>query len=237
MPASPPSILFAIPCYGGAVYDKCVSGLYHTTKILEEYRIKSNLMLMANESLISTGRSNIANFFLHETDYDYIMCIDADVGFLPTDILKLINANKQFVTGAYSMKTIPPRYNFHLSNPVEWEGDLIRVAHIGTGFQMIHRSVFEEMSLKFPELKYTPTDLNYPLSEKRKDNSYHFYDTMIDEGIIPEDISFCRRWNSIGGKIWLDTTIELTHSGNHVFAGIPDLSTELKKATLVDNGE
>lgn len=231
MTIAPPSVLFAIPCYGGALYDKCVAGIYHTTKVLEKMNIRNNLMLVSNESLISTGRSNIANFFIHETDYDYLMCIDADVGFSPEHIISLIKANKQFATGAYSMKTIPPRYNFQISNPVQWDGDLIQIDHIGTGFQLIHRSVFEEMATKFPELKYVPNENNYSASQARKDNSYHFYDTMIDGGIVPEDISFCRRWTSIGGKIWLDTTIELTHNGNHVFTGIPNLSEELKKLT------
>ena len=151
-----PSILFAIPCYGGVVYDNCVSGIYSIAKKIQEEGIDSNLLLVANESLISTGRSNIANMFINDTHYDYLMCIDADVGFKWYDIYALLASQKEFVTGAYSMKIVPPKYNFQVSNPVVWDGDLLEIDHIGTGFQLIHRSVFEKMAKSFPELKYVP---------------------------------------------------------------------------------
>lgn len=225
-----PSILFAIPCYGGLLYDTCVSGIYQVAKKLDQENIASDLLLVANESLISTGRSNIANMFVNDTKYDYLMCIDSDVGFHWSDIYELLNARKEFVTGAYSMKIIPPKYNFQVTAPVKWEGDLLEIDHIGTGFQLVHRSVFTQLANKFPELKYTPSPHAREISPAMKSNSYHFYDTMIDGDIVPEDISFCRRWRKTGGKIWLNTNIELTHNGSHVFTGIPNLKDELKKA-------
>jgi hypothetical protein len=224
-----PSILIAIPCYGGILYDTCVSGLFNLSKNFERSNIKNELLLVSNESLISTGRSNIANMFLHDTKHDYLMCIDADVGFEWYDIITLLEHEKEFVTAPYSMKVIPPQYNFAVSKPVVWENDLIKVDHIGTGFQLVHREVFTKISNKYPELKYTPSEKHRPVSQKMKESSYHYYETMIDGGIIPEDISFCRRYNSTGGSIWLDTTINLTHNGSHVFTGYDDLKTTLQQ--------
>lgn len=226
-----PSMLIAIPCYGGTIQDNTVSGLFSLSRQFERHGIMADLMLVANESLISTGRSNIANMFLHETNHDYIMCIDADVGFKWTDVLKLYEHQLEFVTGAYSMKIIPPKYNFKIATPIEEQRKcLIKIEHIGTGFQLVHRSVYEDIAKKYPELKYRPNDTYRSLSNKNMLNSYHYYDTMIDEGIIPEDISFCRRYNSTGGKIWLDTEINLTHAGNHIFTGIPDLKQSISDA-------
>lgn len=224
-----PSILFAIPCFGGQIQDSVTYAMYQVAKNFEKYGIRHNLMLVANESLIPFGRSNIANMFINDTDYDYLMCIDADMGFKWEDIIQLLEHHKEFVTGAYSMKIIPPRYNFTIHHTCETEGNLIRLEAIGTGFQLVHRSVFGDIAKKFPELKYIPNEKHRPVSDAMKSNSYHFYDTMIDTYLISEDISFCKRYNATGGKIWLDPTINLTHCGNHVFHGVPDLKDEIMK--------
>lgn len=225
-----PSILFAIPCYGGNVLDKCVSGIYNIAKQFDKLGIRNDLLLIANESLISTGRSTIANNFINNTDYDFLMCIDADIGFRYGDVLKLLSANKPFVTAAYTMKVIPPKYNFKVNYPLRWEDDLVEVEYIGTGFQLIHRSVFHDIAKHYPELKYIPHDKSGTPTEEMKNNSYHFYQTMIDGGIVPEDFSFCLRYKKTGGTIWLDTSIELSHTGSHVFEGIPDLKESLKNS-------
>lgn len=224
-----PSILFAIPCYGGQVQDTCMHGIYKFAKHAPEYGINHELYLVSNESLISTGRSNIANFFVNDTDFDYLMCIDADIGFQWQDIIRLLSHNVEFVTAPYSMKVIPPQYNFVVHPSKETHKDLIRLSHIGTGFHLVHRNVFKKMAQNYPDLKYIPESNHRHISNAVKNNSYHFYQTMIDGGIVPEDISFCRRYNDIGGKIWLDADINLTHAGNHIFEGIPNLKEQLMK--------
>jgi len=167
--------------------------------------------------------------FINDTDYDYLMCIDADMGFVWEDIIQLLEHEKEFVAGAYSMKTIPPKYNFTIHHTCETEGNLVRLESIGTGFQLVHRSVFEDISKKFPELRYIPEERSRKISDAMKKNSFHFYDTINDGRLVAEDISFCRRYNASGGKIWLDPTINLQHCGNHVFEGIPNLKEEIFK--------
>ena len=224
-----PSVLIAIPCYGGQIQDTLVSQLYQIGKNYQSvYGINTDLMLVSNESLISTGRQNIANIFLNDTMHDYLMCIDADVGFKQEAIYTLLNHQKEFVTAAYSMKVIPPRYNFEIHPSMEMDSNLVRLSHIGTGFQLVHRTVFEDIAKDFPDLKYEPNETHRAISLKNKNNSFHYYQTMIDGGIIPEDIQFCRRYNQTGGKIWLDPDIELTHCGNHIFQGVPDLGSSIR---------
>lgn len=221
------SVLIAIPCYGGQIQDTTSHALYKFAKHCPE-EIRHELLLISNESLISTGRSNIANMFVNDTDFDYLMCIDSDIGFEYRHIIQLMHHQQKFVTGAYSMKTLPPDYNFQVHPNMEVTGNnLIRVSHIGTGFQLVHRSVFTDIALHFPELKYNPETKHRKISEKNKNNSYHYYQTIIDSNIVPEDISFCRRYNEIGGKIWLDASIKLTHAGNHIFNGVDDLEKKL----------
>lgn len=164
---------------------------------------------------------------MNDTQHDYLMCIDADIGFKWQDILKLISHKKAFVTGAYSMKTLPPQYNFMIHDSLETDGNLVRIDHIGTGFQLIHRCVFEELAKAYPRLKFTPSPQDGPVSDARLHNSYHYYQCILDEYMVSEDISFCKRFNNIGGKIWLDPEIELAHGGNHIYNGIPNFSDEI----------
>ena len=54
------------------------------------------------------------------------------------------------------------------------------------------------------------------------DKFYAFFDTSITEiskRYLSEDYTFCRRWQKLGGEIWLDPEIKLNHIGHHVFAG------------------
>ncbi len=215
------SVLIAMPCYGGMVSDKTAKGLFNLGKELRTAKVDHGLLTMANESLVTKARSRIANFFMNNTEYEYILFIDADVGFIPEDVFKLFESRKDIVCGAYPMKGIPLRYNYNLSQPEVKEGDLVRIENIGFGFALIHRKVFESISHKYgEELKYFPATNNssYPPTEKEYYNSYHYFlELKKDMSYLPEDFSFFERAKSVGYETWLNTNIRLAHVGSHVY--------------------
>ena len=215
------SLLIALPCYGGIVSDKTAKGLFNLGKELRTSGLDHGLLTMANESLVTKARSRIANFFLNNTEYEYILFIDSDIGFMPEDVFKLIMSEKDIVCGAYPMKGIPIRYNYNISTPEVKEGDLIKIENIGFGFALIHRKVFESIKNKYgEELKYFPPTNNstYPPTEKEYNNSYHYFlDLKKDMSYLPEDFSFFERAKSVGYDAWLNTSIRLSHVGSHVY--------------------
>lgn len=215
------SVLIAMPCYGGMVSDKTAKGLFNLGKELRTAGIDHGLLTMANESLVTKARSRIANFFINNTEYEYILFIDADIGFTPEDVFKLFTSKKDIVCGAYPMKGIPLRYNYNISQPKVKEGDLIKIENIGFGFALIHRRVFEAISNKYgEELKYFPPTDNssYPPTEKEYHNSYHYFlELKKDMSYLPEDFSFFERAKSVGYTTWLNTNIRLAHVGSHVY--------------------
>lgn len=79
-----------MPCYGGLVSDKTAKGLFNLGKDLRTAEIDHGLITMANESLVTKARSRIANFFMNNTEYEYIMFIDADIGFTSDDVFELL---------------------------------------------------------------------------------------------------------------------------------------------------
>jgi len=214
------SILISLPCYGGLVNEKTTTSLFNLGKLLVRNQIEHGIMTVANESLITHGRSRIANFFVNNTEFEYLFCLDADVAFQPEDMLKLYSYQKPIVSASYPMKTLPIRHCYELYNPVKLCGNLVKIGGIGMGFVLIHRSVFEKLNRYYSELKYFPglNNSNYPITEKEYHNSYHYFAEMNKEGkYLGEDMSFFHRVSDIGYDVWMDTSIELQHIGSHVF--------------------
>ena len=214
------SILISLPCYGGLVNEKTTTSLFNLGKLLVRNNIEHGIMTVANESLITHGRSRIANFFVNNTEFEYLFCLDADVAFQSEDMLKLYSYQKPIVSASYPMKTLPIRHCYELYNPVKLCGNLVKIGGIGMGFVLIHRSVFEKLNRYYSELKYFPglNNSNYPITEKEYHNSYHYFAEMNKEGkYLGEDMSFFHRVSDIGYDVWMDTSIELQHIGSHVF--------------------
>ena len=49
---------------------------------------------------------------LNDAGIEVSLFIDADIGFMPEDVMKLLSYDKDIVCGAYPMKGIPLRYNY-----------------------------------------------------------------------------------------------------------------------------
>ena len=101
---------------------------------------------------------------------------------------------------------------------VDDKGNL-QVLDAGTGFMIIRRSVIERIIEAQPELKYVN---DMPLPEQVKKHSYSIFDTIHDpetNRYLSEDYTFCRRWQKLGGEIWLDPRTRLDHWGGHCYKG------------------
>jgi hypothetical protein len=217
------SVMIALPCGGGFVSDKTTNSLFNLGKILVRNNIDHGLLTSANSSLITQGRSRMANFFINNTEFDYLFFLDNDIGFDPEDVLKLLRYNMDIVSGAYPLKSAKLTYCVNVSQPRKKINNLLKIDGNGLGFTLIQRNVFVEMAKRYPDLKYTPVNNMIPnevakLTEKEINNSYHFFqEEKIGDRYLSEDKSFFYRANAIGFESWLDVTIKLTHVGSHVF--------------------
>ena len=102
------------------------------------------------------------------------------------------------------------------------QNGLVSMLHIGTGFMLIQRSVIQKMMDALPELKHDDDIGALSASENRY--LYSLFDCEIHQikdkkHYLSEDYLFCKRWTDMGGEIWADITISLTHTGSHAFAG------------------
>lgn len=110
-------------------------------------------------------------------------------------------------------------YNLnHIGNSIKIENNLTEVRHVATGFMMIKRGVIEKMSEAFPHTKYID-DVNY-LEEHENKYAYALFDCGVEDGhYLSEDWLFCNRWKKIGGKVYIDVSINLSHTGIEQYNG------------------
>lgn len=97
--------------------------------------------------------------------------------------------------------------------------NLIKLKDGGTGFMCIRRDVVQQMFDHHPETKYA-NDIN--VDQKFEPFMYALFDCIIDpesRRYLSEDYTFCRRWQMMGGEVWLDPRTALNHVGHYTFRG------------------
>lgn len=112
------------------------------------------------------------------------------------------------------------RYNFnYLDDKIYIKNNTLKVKHIATGFMLIKRHVIESMIKAFPSTKYTD-DVNFLTPDENK-YAYALFDCSVENGTYcSEDWVFCNRWKNMGGNIYVDITISLTHTGIEDYKGL-----------------
>jgi hypothetical protein len=236
-----PSIMIATPMYGGMCTGMYVMGLLTTMNKMRELGVKVQWSHMSNESLITRARNELARSFL-ATDNDYLMFVDADIGFDGEAVAQLMAADDDIVCGIYPKKGI----NWNSVGQAAFEGKdniedyagdfvlnmvgderaetdergVIEVRHGGTGFMLIRRGVFDHLAPHVPTYR-TSSEKDSETGEYVKPLTYEFFATSIDHtgALLSEDYHFCELFRKHGGKIHAHPFIKLDHVGTHVFGG------------------
>lgn len=106
----------------------------------------------------------------------------------------------------------------YFNNEVKIEKNLAEVRHIATGFMLIKRGVIEKMMEAYPSTKYVD-DVHF-LEKNENDYAYALFDCGVEDNhYLSEDWMFCSRWTKMGGKLWIDVSINLSHTGIEDFHG------------------
>lgn len=111
------------------------------------------------------------------------------------------------------------RYNInYLGQYLEITNNIAKVKHLATGFMMIRRKLLASMMQAFPSTKYTD-DVNF-LRPEENAMAYALFDCGVEDGhYYSEDWLFCDRWSKMGGDIFIDVSINLTHTGIEDYRG------------------
>lgn len=140
-------------------------------------------------------------------EYSHLMWIDNDIVFSPQQFQKLLDYDKDIVSGIYMMSdgihfaTVQNwneesfkkngHFDFLKIEDIEQKTELVNVAYTGMGFMLIKKGVFE--SLTYPWFR--------PV----------FFSIGDAKDFSSEDVSFCRLISEKGFKIFVDPQIRVGH--------------------------
>jgi hypothetical protein len=205
--------------------------------------------MMGSDALITRARQNIVADFLATEEATHLLFIDADIGFEPEQVFRLLDFDVDVSAAIYPIKRLdwrkiqacveakrtplPPSSHSYMiefaGNQIEVVNGFAKVAYAGTGFFMIKRKVLLDMIGHYPELKYSH---DHKHEDKLGGSPWRsaLFNCLIDKesGVyLSEDFAFCKRWTDMGGEIWADLQSRLTHVGTVSFEG--DISTQFTK--------
>jgi hypothetical protein len=197
----------------------------------------------------SPARASLVSQFLDDPAATHLLFIDADIGFEPEQVLRLLECGADMCAAVYPIKRIDwdkvkdtiararPNpgaaslaYVFEVDDPqaVVERGGFIKVRYAGTGFLMIRRAAIERICARHPELRFRRDHSSD--AGAASENRFALFESMIaqDGTYLSEDFAFCKRWTDMGGEIWADLDSKLNHVGPMTFRG--DLSSQFLAA-------
>jgi hypothetical protein len=230
-----PYIYLATPCYGGILHLDFMHAVLALQDACRERGIGLHIDMMGGDALITRARSRLVARFLDHKEATHIFFCDADIGFLPENVFRLLDADKPVIAAVCPMKYIDwdrarlaakadapdmmaaslgyvVRFLPTADKSVEVENGIAKVAYGGTGFLMIQRQAIQQIVDAHPELWAKMGDMG----DRLADRAPMIFETMIEPETgqyLSEDYAFCRRWHDLGGEIYADIEARLTHVG------------------------
>lgn len=241
-------LFVATPMLGGNCTGMYTKSCLDLQKICDDNDIHVEFYYIFNESLITRARNYCVDKFLKSdcthmmfidgdigfNAYDVIklmiMCepsrgLDIVTAPYPKKIISWDKVKHAVESGyandnANVLSEFASQYAFNVADNAK-TFDLntpTQVKETGTGFMMIHRTVFIDYASAYPHMAYVSDHQ----SNFNKKEITAFFDTGIDNEsrrYLSEDYMFCRNVNSIGKQIFMCPWMKLNHIGTTVFKG------------------
>jgi hypothetical protein len=206
-----PHVFIAIPCHG-EISAPTFSAFFEGAQLLDAADYNITLCTEAGNCHVDDARNSLVREFL-KTDAGDMVFIDADVGFRPEDLLKLVKVDRDVVAGVYPKKEDEESFPV-LTIPGELWADsdgLVEVEGVPTGFLRIRRHVLEKLRDKARSF----------IGQAGNPEPYHviFERMIVGNQRRSGDYAFCWKWRQMGGKIHVDPEMAFTHTGTKTWAG------------------
>ena len=244
------NLVVATPCFGGQISVLYAASLFKLQQTIRRYSgLKLKVLFKDGDALITRARASLLSQFLDDEAATHLLFLDADIGFEPEQVLRLIECGADMCAAVYPVKRIDwdrvrrsveaaspdpaaaaLRYVFEVDDPnaVIEKAGFVKVRYTGTGFLMIRRGALEKMCARYPELQYKR---DHSVDDgTASDKRFALFECMIAEDgtYLSEDFAFCKRWTDMGGEIWADLGSSLSHVGPMTFGG--NLSSQFAAA-------
>lgn len=205
------NIMIATPTLDGKLDVYYVDSLMRSIQLGSSLEINIQPLYIAYDSLIQRARNDLI-FYAVQQGVDDMVFIDADMGWNPEHLLKLLNYPVDVVSGTARKKgddkeeyvvralEIPMVIN---------EMGLVEVSGTGTGFLRLSKKAYTDIY-----------HASTPYQDRGVEKRFVFNVEISPEGdLMSEDICMTRKLTALGYKLWFDPDITCLHIGTKVFAG------------------
>ena len=224
-------INLATPAYSSSFSAEYVSTLY---RLLTKKDVKLNLSYSLSHvdyaDIVESRNYLISNFYFNKTDCDYILFMDADMGFGGRLIERMVETGGD-VVGVIAPKRSISLDRLHSASERDFQtayadacdfigkptaigrDGFFKVDRVGTGILLISRSCVRTLISECDDIRP-----EYGVPEHFKDSLSSFitpFNKIVSkEGPLSEDLSFCYRWVKMcGGEIVANGDEPVTHVG------------------------
>lgn len=217
MSTEAPSIFLATPCYGGLAHALYMRSLVALGPACAARGLGLHLELGGGDALIGRARAGLLAKFL-ASPASHLLFVDADIGFAPEAVFRLLDAKRDIVGGVYPAKSQPAdgpavyEYEALASASQPSPDGFILVASVGAGFLLITRTAAQRLADAHPELRADLGDVHNPAAAQAP----MLFDSFIEHSsgrYLTDYQAFCHRWRAVGGDVWADLENPLSHLG------------------------
>jgi hypothetical protein len=238
------SLCLLTPMYNNQLFMNYHESVIELVSLAARSGMKSFSYVNVATSLIALSRNLLVSKFL-EGDGTHCVFIDADMGFDPHDVLKMLELDRDVIGACCPVKSFfwsrmqqmcrrsgrefteqemqQLGGTFNYEKPV---GEKMRldvpqeVRRLGSGLLMVKREVFEKLRQAHPDRWYEPRDLNgAPMFGGVRIHEFFRTGLMSGHEYIGCDYTFCDECTALGLKIWMCPWTKTTHMGTHAFVG------------------
>lgn len=183
-------IFIGTPLYSANVSHMYLRGALDTAKHFGdkvEWSVALGTYLVIN-------RQVLLDRFL-KSECTHMLYVDSDIGWMASDIEKLLELEVECVGGAYLKRNGENVIVAELMSQV-LDSDVKQCFMVGAGFLMLQRKLIEDMAKIFAPVWSMEYDIR---------------------GYSGEDVSFCNKVNQMSIPVWVHTGVMLNHSGDVTF--------------------
>lgn len=169
--------------------------------------------IASGDALLSRSRSRVCTDFLEKFHSPFMLFIDDDIIFTPKDIKKLYDwqvNGYDVIGGLYSVSQGTQFASYGWGGKLTVDNQVQEIEYLATGFMGISRRILAKIKdeLKLPILNPNDWSRCYPFFQAGQQLERSRGGDPI---YISEDWFFCDLVRKVGGKVYVDTAIQLGH--------------------------
>src|SRR6202045_3913667 len=100
-------LMVATPCFGGQVSSIYAGSIFHLQRAVRSLpNLDLTVLMRDGDALITRARANLVTLFLNDPSATHLLFVDADIGFVPDQVFRLIESGADVVAGVYPIKRV-----------------------------------------------------------------------------------------------------------------------------------